>query len=109
MKKAIIVLLLLFSVSYLLMVQKKRLGYNPENFPQIITEKDFDKEPYVNKLHGFIGWDYQNKDFSQLSFEFLAMQAFDSHTKWPKENKRDCKKNCVNLLSDIIHEEVLYL
>ena len=93
MKKAIIVLLLLFSISYLLMAQKKRLGYNPENYPQIITEKDFDKEPYVNKLHGFIGWNYQNKDFSQLSFEFLAMQSFNSYTKWPKENKKPEKFN----------------
>jgi Subtilase family len=59
-------------------------GYQPDKFPEAITEKDF---AVVNKMFGFMGKDFSAKDLSRLSAGFLAYEEFDSHTLWPKAER----------------------
>lgn len=62
-------------------------GYDPGRFPRVIQEKDFVNSEWLEKLYGFIGRDFRDKDMSGLSREFMAFQTFDGHTKWPSPGK----------------------
>jgi hypothetical protein len=68
--------------------QGKKPGYNPANYPEVLKEEHFKNATELEKLHGFVDWDYRSKDMTQLSLEFLALQAFDQRTVWPEKNKR---------------------
>jgi hypothetical protein len=80
---ALIIYLISFSTA-----QKRKYGYNPANYPEVLKEKDFEDASHLDKLYGFIDWDYRFKDMTRLSPEFLAHQAFDERTQWPKKAKR---------------------
>jgi len=68
--------------------QTKKYGYNPANYPETLKEEYFKNATELEKLHGFINWDYRSKHMTQLSLGFLALQAFDERTLWPEKNKR---------------------
>ena len=46
--------------------QRRKYGYNPANYPEVLKEKDFEDASYLEKLYGFINWDYRSKDMTQL-------------------------------------------
>lgn len=83
MKRAMLIFLLSWMTVSMPTAQKKKYGFDPAKFPKILQEADFEKTTFLEKLYGFIGWDYSSKDMRQLSREFLALQAFDELTIWP--------------------------
>jgi hypothetical protein len=83
MKRVLLIFLLSWMTVSLPTAQKKKYGYDPVKFPKILQEADFEKTTFLEKLYGFIGWDYSSKDMGQLSRAFLALQAFDELTIWP--------------------------
>jgi hypothetical protein len=36
--------------------QRKKPGYNPEKYPDVLKEKDFENATNLDKIHGFINW-----------------------------------------------------
>ncbi len=68
--------------------QRRKFGFNPADYPEVLQEKDFEDASHLDKLYGFIDWDLRSKDMTQLSTEFLALQAFDERTQWPAKDKR---------------------
>lgn len=88
MRKIIFITLIILIYISLLISNGKKYGYNPKNFPEVLSEKDFEGASNIDRLYGFIGWDFHKKDFTLLSLEFLAVQAFDNHTEWPEKEKR---------------------
>ena len=88
MKRIFFVLFLIIGLISFPAAQKRKYGYNPANYPEVIKEKDFENATDLDKLYGFIDWDYRSKDITQLSLDFLARQAFDEQTVWPGKDKR---------------------
>jgi len=88
MKRTFFVFALIICLTSLPAAQRRKYGYNPANYADVLKEKDFKDAPYLEKLYGFIDWDYRSKDMTQLSPEFLALQAFDQRTQWPAKAKR---------------------
>ncbi len=48
----------------------------------MLREKDFDNESKANRIHGFCGQDFSEKDFRHLSIKFLYDQSFDGQSEW---------------------------
>lgn len=88
MKRLFFAFVLIICLILVSAAQRKKYGYNPANYPEVLKEEHFKNATELEKLHGFINWDYQSKDMTQLSLEFLALQAFDERTIWPEMNKR---------------------
>jgi len=88
MKRIFLTSCLIISMILSLAAQEKKPGYNPEDYPDVLKEKDFEKAANVDKIYGFINWNYQSKDMTQLSLKFLALQAFDDRTIWPSKEKQ---------------------
>ncbi len=88
MKRTPFALFLIIGLISFPAAQRRKYGYNPADYPEVLKEKDFEDAAYVDKIHGFSDWDYRSKDMTQLSLEFLALQAFDERTKWPGKDKR---------------------
>ena len=88
MKRTFFVFTLIICLTSFPAAQKRKYGYNPANYPEVLKEKYFEDASYLEKLYGFINWDYRSKDMTQLSPEFLALQAFDERTQWPEKAKR---------------------
>ena len=63
--------------------QRRKYGYNPDKYPEILEESHLREADNLEKLFGFIDWDFRSKDLSRLSREFMALQAYDARTLWP--------------------------
>lgn len=88
MKRAFLAFVVIICLTSIITAQIKKYGYNPANYPEVLKEEHFKDATELEKLHGFVNWDYRSKDMTQLSLEFLALQAFDERTIWPEKNKR---------------------
>jgi hypothetical protein len=88
MKRTFFVFALIICLTSFPLAQRRKYGFKPANYPEVLKEKDFENATSLDKLYGFIDWDYRSKDMTQLSPEFLALQAFDQRTQWPAEAKR---------------------
>ena len=69
------------------MYRTRAYGYNPGDLPEILSDKDFAGLPRLARDYGFAGKDFRAKDLSRLSLNFLAVQKFDTHTRWPETGK----------------------
>lgn len=68
--------------------QRRKYGYNPEKYPEVLEESHLKEADNLERLFGFIDWDYRSKDLSRLSRGFMALQAFDARTLWPAGDRR---------------------
>lgn len=87
---SILLVLLVFGLLYAYLVidsfsQFGFRGYHPDRLPRDLTEGRLSRMSLrpLARIWGFIGHDYSDKSFLNLSLPFLAMQAFDEQTKWP--------------------------
>jgi serine protease AprX len=83
MNKRFLLIGLVFFLIVSISAQRRKYGYNPEKYPEILEESHFKEADNLEKLYGFIDWDYRSKDLSRLSRPFMALQAFDARTLWP--------------------------
>lgn len=89
MQRIVFAILVCIFFSSCLLYNESRNGYNPGRLKKVITEQDiqtFDTQSNLNSIYGFARKNYRKKDFTRLSLPFLALKAFDTHTKWPKQN-----------------------
>jgi len=87
MKRLLLAFFLIIGLVAIPVAQRKKYGYNPADYPEVLKEEHFKNATEVEKIHGFIDWDYRSKDMTQLSPEFLSLQAFDERTIWPESDK----------------------
>lgn len=64
-------------------IERPLPGYNPDSVPATPSDKDFERFSFFDRLHGFSGFDYSNKDLSRLTEGFMNSQVFNNHTLWP--------------------------
>ena len=87
MKRLLFASVLIIGLISITAAQGKKYGYNPADYPEVLKEEHFKNATELEKLHGFIDWDYRSKDMTQLSPQFFALQAFDERTIWPESDK----------------------
>jgi len=62
-------------------------GYFPDNLPEEPSDNDFLSFSFIDKLYGYSDFNYNNKDFTHISKEFLSRQVFNTQTVWPAIEK----------------------
>jgi hypothetical protein len=67
--------------------QRRKYGYDPDKYPEVLEEGLFKNADNLEKLFGFIDGDFSSKDMTRLSREFMALQAFDQRTLWPEQDR----------------------
>lgn len=61
MKRTLLACIPIIGLISITAAQGKKYGYNPADYPEVLKEEHFKNATELEKLHGFIDWDYRSK------------------------------------------------